>query len=256
MKTAISALHFAWDDIEHCLRRARDEFSVDGVELSWSDARTVAETIDTLRKLSREMGVFLYAHIWEDVAQLGAEAGTEVLLRWLALCEKTGVEGIVMHGGSFPDREAGLIRVRQALERVLAPFERASVTLLVENHYPFHYRNGNELFSEPWEFQRIFDLDSPALRFCFDTGHGHMGGNWESLVRELAPWLRHVHLADNHGVDDDHCMYRHGTVPWNAMFNTLHDVGFDGTFCVEFPVRENTAPFRECVRELWDRWSR
>ncbi|OPZ81943.1 MAG: hypothetical protein BWY76_02870 [bacterium ADurb.Bin429] len=55
-------------------------------------------------------------------------------------------------------------------------------------------------------------------------------------------------------MDDDHRPYRQGTVPWDAMFDALADFDFTGTFCVEFPVREDRAPFARCVTELAARW--
>ena len=50
-------------------------------------------------------------------------------------------------------------------------------------------------------------------------------------------------------------MFRQGTVNWDSVFDTLRDIGFDGTFCVEFPVRQDTEPFHACVAELRKRWS-
>ena len=38
MKIVISALHFAWKDMDDCLTKATREFGLDGVELSWHDS--------------------------------------------------------------------------------------------------------------------------------------------------------------------------------------------------------------------------
>jgi sugar phosphate isomerase/epimerase len=258
VKVAVSALHLQWRDIEYCLDRVRGEFGLDGVELSWdvsfNSSATGRKQARALRSLKGKTGLMLSAHIWDDLGQLGPGPGEQVLLDWLDLCDETGVSGLVVHGGSYPDQNEGIARVRGILKNVVGAFERRGVVLNVENHYPHHYRNSQELFSAPWEFHEIFNLDSPALRFCFDTGHGHLAGNWEALLREVGPWLGYVHLADNFGVYDDHCMFRHGTVPWDSMFDTLYEAGYDGPFCVEFPVREDTAPFRACVAELRSRW--
>lgn len=144
--------------------------------------------------------------------------------------------------------------MRDVFASVLGNFERAGVRLNLENHYAYDYRGREELFSEPWEFKEVLSLDSPSLGLCFDTGHGNMTGNSEALLRELAPWANYVHLADNHGIDDDHLGFRQGSVDWDSVFDTLGDIGFDGTFCVEFPVREDMRPFRTCVAEIRRRW--
>jgi len=49
-------------------------------------------------------------------------------------------------------------------------------------------------------------------------------------------------------------MFREGTVPWDAIWDALEEVNFDGTFCVEFPVRDDTGPFRECLAEIRQRF--
>lgn len=72
----------------------------------------------------------------------------------------------------------------------------------------------------------------------------------EALLRELAPQLAHVHLADNRGIDDDHAPYRSGTVDWDSVLGTLRRIGFDGVLGVEFPVRDDLGPFGRCMADL------
>jgi len=254
----ISALHFAWQDAADCLGIATGEFGLDGVELSWHESFTHAhstrEDLGALASLTDRPRVAVSAHIWDNLAEADNGTARESLLRWLGVCRQTGVRNLVVHGGSWPDRKDGIARVRRVLEPVLPSFERAGVVLNLENHYAYTYRNGRELFSEPWEFLEVFSLDSPSLKFCFDTGHGNMTHNTAELLDALGPWLNYVHLADNHGVDDDHVPYGEGTVDWAGVFSHLEAARFDGTFCVEFPVREERAPFRACVAEIRRRW--
>jgi sugar phosphate isomerase/epimerase len=258
MKIVISALHFEWQDIRHCLRRVKEEFGLDGVEFSWTQAfrhpHSTREDLAALRELKGTADVVLSAHVWENLAGVSpAEAGA-ALLSWLQIAGQTGVRDLIVHGGSYPDRKEGIVRTRRVLESVLPRFERAGVVLDLENHYAFDYRDCRELFSEPWEFKEVFSLGSPALGFCFDSGHAHMTRNWQPLVEQLAPWLRYVHLADNLGEFDDHLMFREGTVPWDGIFDGLTRTGFDGVFCVEFPVRDCLDPFRTCLSELRERF--
>jgi len=258
MKIVASALHFEWEDIEHCLERVRGELGLDGVELSWSNGfrhpHSTLEDLDVLRGMKGQTGCELSAHIWENLAQLPQRQAEGTLIGWLELAEQTGVTDLIVHGGTHADQEEGVARTRRVFESVLPRFESAGVVINLENHYAYDYRDCQELFSEPWEFTEVFSLESSSLRFCFDTGHGHMTRNWADLVSGLAPWLNYVHLADNYGESDDHCMFRKGTVPWDAMFDLLKETGFDGVFCVEFPAREDLGPFRECVAELSERF--
>lgn len=259
MKRIISALHFEWKGMNECIGRAVDEFGLDGVECSWADIYERPHCTDTdldeLTSIGALRDLTLSAHIWENPAQDDVSKVQQNLLGWLRLCEKTCTTDLVVHGGTFPDQRAGLANVRRMLEGVLPAFERKGVVLNLENHYAYDYHDGNELLSEPWEFKEIFSLDSPSLGFCFDTGHGNMTKNSEALIRELAPWLRYIHMADNQGTDDDHDMFRKGTVEWDRVFSLLQEIGFDGIFCVEFPVYEDQAPFRQCMKEIQDRWN-
>jgi len=253
MKYVISAGHFVWQTPAECLSRVTEEFGLDGMELSLKPIYerphcTKQDLAWFADNTPRDLD--LSAHIWENVAQLGPERAAETLLGWLPDCAQTGITGLVVHGGSHPDQREGIRLTRETFAAVLPEFEKAGVVLNLENHYPYAYKNCQELFSEVWEFQEVLSLNSPSLRFCFDTGHANMANNGVELIRELAPWLTYVHLADNGGVDDDHCGFREGTTDWDGYLAALRDIGFDGTYCVEFPVREDHTPFRRCLEEL------
>jgi len=254
MRIVISALHFAWQDIEECFDRLGGELGLDGVELSWHRSFTrphctVADMAE-LRRRRDEHGLHLSAHLWENLAGLGPVQAVDAVRFWLDACLETGVDTLVIHGGSWPDQAEGIRRTQEFFQGLLPLVRSAGVTLCLENHYAFAYRNCQELFSEPWEFREVFSAQTPELGFCFDTGHGHMTRNGETLIGELAPFLRYVHLADNHGEHDDHCAYRLGSVPWDAYAAALREIGFDGTYCVEFPVRDDQEPFRSCLADL------
>jgi sugar phosphate isomerase/epimerase len=255
MPIIISALHFPWRDMADCFRVARHDYGLDGVELSLLDTfdrpHCTREDLAALPGVLAATEMTADAHIWNDLAQLGEAAGAAALLDWLAVCRRTGIRGLVLHGGSYPDPREGLARTRRVFEAVLGHFEAAGVAIKLENHYAYDYRGCQELFGTPEEFTEVVAaIDSPALRCCFDTGHGHMTRNWDALLRAMAPYLAHVHLADNYGEHDDHCPYRHGTVPWDAMLTLLRDLAFDGTYCVEFPATADPAALARCVGEV------
>ncbi|MFZ2657276.1 MAG: sugar phosphate isomerase/epimerase family protein [Victivallales bacterium] len=254
METIVSSLHFGWDNMENCFSRVKNEFGVAGVELSFHESFTrphcTREDIASIRGTNESLGISLYAHIWENIAQLGEEKAIEAIRYWAEIGAKAGVKGFVIHGGSFPDQNEGIARTRRALEQVLPELEKNKMVLFLENHYAYDYKGCQELFSESWEFENVFSLDSPSLRFCFDTGHANLTGNTDDLLAKLHPYLSHIHLADNHGVNDDHCLYKEGTVKWDLVWGKLRDNKFDGTFCFEFPVRDDVMPFHQCISDI------
>jgi sugar phosphate isomerase/epimerase len=139
MHRVISALHFDWRDIPHCLDRATRELGLDGVELSWHDSfarpHCTREDCAALARLPAGHGTVLSAHIWDDLPALGPWLAEQSLRRWLDLCEHTGVRELVLHGGTHEDRRAGVELMRGILGRSLPDFEQAGVVLNLENHY-------------------------------------------------------------------------------------------------------------------------
>lgn len=259
MNTIISALHFPWTDIDECFTRVKNEFQLDGVELSFHESfrrpHCTKDDIEAITASREKHGIKVYAHIWENLATLGVNAAREKLVFWQRLSKRAGVSGLVIHGGSYPDQREGIDRAALALAKVIPAFERSRIEFYLENHYAYDYKDCHELFSEVWEFMELFHrIQSPSLRFCFDTGHANLTKNGEELILGLASYLSHVHLADNHGERDDHCMYGAGTVPWERYFAALAKISFNGTFCVEFPVREDRRPFYACARKLQQRF--
>ena len=119
----------------------------------------------------------------------------------------------------------------------------------LENRDAYDYCNCIEILSEPWELIEVLSLDSPSLKFCFDTGQGNMTNNSEALLQELAPWLNYVHLADNGGEHNDYFMFRKGTVASDRDFQLMQDAGFDGGFCYRVSCRKNRQPFDKCVQK-------
>ena len=258
MQTIISALHFPWLSMAECLETAACELQLDGVEFSWhanySRPHCTREDLEALAALRGRHAMHLSAHLWEDLAALDTVPAADSLLHWLGLCGATGVTDFVIHGGAFANQGEGIARVRRVFEGVLPAFEKAGVVLNLENHYPFTYRDCHELFSTPEEFLQVLNLNSPSLQFCFDTGHGNMSRNTPALLETLAPWLNYVHLADNMGIDDNHLAYAQGTVDWAGIFSRLVTSGYHQRLCIEYPVREDRAPFHACVAEIQRLW--
>jgi len=239
MKIVASALHFAWDDVAGCLRRASTELGLDGVEFSWH--RSFQRGHCTLRDMDeltalKGQGAVITAHVWGDLASADGEGVFREMAQWLDLAERVGAAELVCHGGRATDRLAGMERVRRILERLEPLCSSRGVFLNVENHYPYEYRSCSELLSDSWEFVSVLSGLGRRIGFCLDTGHANMAGNMKLMIACLGPWLRYVHIADNGGVDDDHLPYGCGTIDWPGFWDSLRKVGFDGTVCMEFPI--------------------
>lgn len=257
MQYVISALHYPWADVAEAATIAKNELGLDGIEFSlatsWKRPHLTEADLEALLSCDAVQGLSLSGHIWENPAQLEPQEARRRLWYWLDLAADYGLTDLVIHGGSHSDQKTGLAKMKEAMQVVLPRAEEVGVTINVENHYAYEYRNCQELYSTPEEFVDLFALPSPNLKFCFDTGHGHMTKNSEELVRKLRHRLRYIHLADNMGVDDDHLMYAQGTFPWLEFFDLLAEIKFDGIICVEFPVRDDRKPFHQCMADMRQR---
>lgn len=83
---------------------------------------------------------------------------------------------------------------------------------------------------------------------CFDVGHAHMEGDAPGALEEALPRLRHLHIHDNDGTDDQHRAPGSGTVPWEPVLAFLARHGYQGLGAVE--VRDLSAGAEPAARVL------
>ena len=256
----ISALHYPWDTLDQAFERCGGELGLDGIELSLHPSGRFPhigpEHYEQTAGLAAKHGLRLSAHIWDNLPKLGPDAGVCGLMGWLDAARTMGIRYIVVHGGTHDDQAEGLRLVARILADVAPAYEAAGVVLCLENHYAYTHHDLHELFSTPEEFVPLFDaVASPSVRFCLDYGHSHMTRNTDELLARVGPHLAYTHLADNHGVEDDHVAFGCGTVPWRQALTATHAAGYRGPFTIEFPVRSpDDTPFRQCLallRELF-----
>lgn len=70
-------------------------------------------------------------------------------------------------------------------------------------------------------------IDMPETGICFDVGHWHSFSNGSinkdlpRWLKAFAPYLRHLHLHDNDGSNDDHLGLGKGTIPYDILLDCL-----------------------------------
>jgi len=73
------------------------------------------------------------------------------------------------------------------------------------------------------------DVDHPNARLLYDTFHANIEEKDTARgVRATGDLLAHVHISEN-----DRSTPGSGTVNWQATFDTLHEVGYDGWLTIE-----------------------
>lgn len=68
-------------------------------------------------------------------------------------------------------------------------------------------------------------VDHPAFGLCFDVGHAHCSTVYPARewLENLHPYIRHLHLHDNHGVRDEHLGMGQGTLPWETILEFIRE---------------------------------
>ena len=158
--------------------------------------------------------------LWTDTLD-GAEQLTR-LLACIDTCGEAGIPVAVLHlteSDAAPAPNAlGLDRLNRLVDRAA---ER-NVILAAENLY-------NAIHLD-FAFARIF---SPALAFCFDSGHAHCCGLEESFLTRYDRPVAAIHLHDNDGKSDQHRLPFNGSVNWPLVMQTLRTRGYKGALTLE-----------------------
>jgi myo-inositol catabolism protein IolH len=160
----------------------------------------------------------------------------------------------------------------RSMEELVPIFEREGIQLNIEPH--------PDDFVETLHpaVDMIRTVNSPNVKFLYCAPHTfYFGDDMEQMIRDCAPVLAHVHVADtfNHKASSglryivnppgstarihQHLDIGQGEVNWDLFFKTLADVGFDGimTACVfawEERAEESSRFMREEIQRYVDRY--
>lgn len=179
----------------------------------------------------------------------------KVLLSSIDLCERLGMDRLTLHFESEspdPERETMFFDAHAHGADYAA---QKGILLLIENIEVEDYRK---------VIRMVQTLDRENFKMTLDTGHLYLstryfGGEYETAVRECAPYVRHVHLNDNTGrfepmrlenfalyktlpmgmrtalgSGDVHLPPLWGNIPMKRTAEILRDAGFDGVLICEY----------------------
>ena len=106
--------------------------------------------------------------------------------------------------------------------------EAAGVTMTVEPH------PGRYLANTDGALRLLEHVNSPAMGINFDPSHTFPIGDFPNIsVYRLNKHIKHIHASDNDAVTNVHWRPGMGKIDWQAMFDALKDVGYDGVVSIE-----------------------
>ncbi len=104
-----------------------------------------------------------------------------------------------------------------SIEHLRAFAKPLGVRLLLENTL-------NELSTPERLVELIQTLHYDDVGVCLDLGHAHLEPGIEAAVETLRPFVRSIHVHDNHGVRDEHLWPGEGSIDWKKICETLRSL--------------------------------
>lgn len=253
MKLGLSSLPFVHASIEEAIR-ASAKLGAECVEIVYDvphfppgyDNRklpNIKELLDT-----HGLQVSVHASFWDlNPASHHRELWDLTLKqvrRSIDACRALGGEIVVVHFGKCPIHvtrgflEGTKRRYLKFIKQCLSYAQERGVTLALENAggQPNIYPSTAEELGK-------FVAGLEGAKITFDIGHAHLaerrtgrkdtGAAIARSIEALREHLIHVHVHDNHGMEDDHLPPGDGDIDFKPAADTLRAINYDGLLIAE-----------------------
>ena len=207
----------------------------------WSSNReSYAQLVQAVREsglihqsIHGPFGRNLYS-LWEE--QEAGEAYLQMLLDCLEDCQRYEVPIMVVHPSIGMDRHTPTPFGLERFGRLVKAAEGSGVKLAFENVEGMEYLEA---------LMNAFG-NSPAVGFCWDTGHERCYNYSQDMMAKYGDHLIATHLNDNLGMtdpnvvtwhDDSHLMPFDGTADWEGIAARLDRHGYKGILTFELTNR-------------------
>jgi sugar phosphate isomerase/epimerase len=155
----------------------------------------------------------------------------ELALKSLQLAEAIKAKRIIFHpgipyGGSAKQLDFWLQQNIDFWPEFISMAEALNCCICIENIYEAAPDSLLALCRE---------LASPNFGHCFDIGHWNIFGTVKlrHWLEQAAPWLKHLHLHDNCGDQDEHLPIGQGYASFSTLFAWLKETACTPTFTLE-----------------------
>ncbi|HNQ73517.1 MAG TPA: sugar phosphate isomerase/epimerase family protein [Verrucomicrobiota bacterium] len=169
-----------------------------------------------------------------------------------ALARQLGLKLVTFHAGFLPHdpTDPDFTKLKQRLLQTADCFQAQGVALGLET--------GQETAAVLAEFLR--HLNQPNVGVNFDPANMILYDKGDPLaaLRQLAPWLRQVHVKDARrtqvpGTWGEEVAAGTGEVDWRQFFAVLAELGFQGDLCIEREAGQQRVADIRTARELVER---
>ncbi|RLF78315.1 sugar phosphate isomerase/epimerase [Thermococci archaeon] len=209
-----------------------ESLRVNLIELNFSDmpliknGEIVRDSIEKLQTLG--VSYALHAPISDEREKevrvdLGIDSrkNIEIMKKVFKIASLLDVKYVVIHGGNIHDSyHRAFINTKKQLMELSKLAEEYSLILAVEN------TEDNRVGAFAHELLPFIDRN---VVVTFDTGHAFLtavkyGLNIEDYFTILSPYIRHVHLHNNHGKWDEHRPLNEGNLNIQVILKKLLEI--------------------------------
>ncbi|RKY58342.1 MAG: hypothetical protein DRP95_06055 [Candidatus Latescibacterota bacterium] len=213
------------------------ELGVRSVEVWLGEGPLDGDFLEAVRKKAEAAGV----GFWSVHASFAIDPSSpdisvrrravEDIVRCAKGIVRLGGKVVVFHASQEVEDGERSERIALALESIREAAEgafREGAVLALENEPLGHLGDSEE------ELSHLLDPFPPeVLGLCWDTGHAHIAGEGEKLLRKLGDRLVTVHIHDNDGTKDEHLLPGYGTIDWASYMAELDRCGYEGPLMFE-----------------------
>jgi len=211
----------------------------DGVMTWWGDDGNYGDEYKQYPALARAAGLYVenvhtpfdaVNNVWLD--NLNGEAYIDNLIKYADELADHEIPTMVVHVSKSydppPVSEIGLNRFKRLCEAA----ERRRINVAIENLKRADYTRA------------VFEnIDSPYLKFCYDTGHNNCNDKNVDYLNLYGDKLAALHLHDNDGTSDLHLAPFTGTANWDLVTQRLKATGYDGAVALEVFCGDGKLPY-------------
>lgn len=199
------------------------------------DRQRVHELIRGYRSLQRNCrndtmhGAFFDVTVFSYDKEI-AKISEQRMRQSLQIAEEMGIRGVVFHGNYLPFLKRDsydthwLQKTGESVHRLSKEFP--DIEIFMEN-----------MFDDSPEMLRRLALLLKRDRnvgLCYDYAHAMLcGGRPESFIKELSPFIRHIHINDHYFTGDDHLVPGDGQTNWMEYHNLISQYAPDASVLCE-----------------------
>ena len=158
-------------------------------------------------------GVFLDITVHSSDTKIVA-VSDERIHQSMEVAEELGVRAVIFHTNLIPQlrtasyEESWLERNEIYWRRLLEEYPKREI--YIENMFDYDARMITVLASRLQENERF--------GICYDLAHANISPTaMEVWAKEVAPYVRHLHINDNDGIVDSHEAIGDGNIPWEKL---------------------------------------